>query len=1295
MKRIITLIALVITVSAKSQLLTWSNGVVPFLSESYAFWQVTLNANYGNRALVGYTPVTDVYVHMGAITTKSASAADWRYVKTVWGTTTGTGALNAPSSGSNKWIVTQAGTSLRTYFGITDTSEHILKIAILFRNGTGAIVQRNSDGSDMYVPVNSSGLNVRIDAPLRQPTYSSTAVPLTIGVGDTLPITANASASSTMSIYFNGTQINMQTAVKTIKKTATITAVGNQQIVVSATSGGVTAYDTFNFVIARPNTVLAQPAGTVDGINYESGDTSATLVFYAPNKHKVFVVGDFTNNFQQLAGFQMNQTPDGLRYWFRVTGLTPGVEYGYQYVIDDSVKVADYNCEKILDPSNDKYIPSSTYPNLKPYPYAFATGILSILQTAKPQYSWTVNEFTKPDKRNLVIYELLVRDFLDSAHSNWQTLKDTLTYLKTLGVNAIELMPFNEFDGNSSWGYNPSFYFAPDKAYGTELALKAFIDECHKNGMAVIQDMVMNHSWGSNPMVQMYWNPTTGTPASNSPWFLMYANHPYNVGYQFDHGRQATIDFTNKVIRHWLTKYKVDGFRWDLAKGFTTNQYCDGTGNNCNVANWANYDASRVAIWKQIYDTIQAVSPKAYCILEDFVGNQEAQEKAAYGMLTWAAVYANYQAAAIGNPYSTQSWDLSATVADNQGWTNLPYLVGYAESHDQERVMYMCEQNGNVSGNYNVKALANGLNKIAANAAMLLMIPGPKMIYQFEELGYDTTLDRCYNGTIGTGGSCNTDPKPLLWNYTSVASRKALHDIYAKLIKFRTSPNYNSTFSTGAIAGNYNLTGSVKQMKLWDPNMSVVTFGNFDVVQESAVDIGFPSNGTWYYYVGSTNNYTTINVTGYTYRFTTLQPGEFYVFTSAPVNLVSNVNIAGNLVTPNGKTINGATVLLNGAGSTFNGNYSYSVTSTSSNVVKATKNNDVTKTNGVTSLDIALVQSHILGKAILNSPYKIIAADVNGDNTVSALDIVYIKRLILGIDTTFTNSKTSAKRLWTFVDSNYTFPAPTNPFPFKDSNSYAGLSVSNTTQTFYGCKLGDVNWDWNPSVARTNNNNHVNAVVLSYDPINVSEGNEIRIPVRINNFKEMLGMQFTISFNADVMQWQGINNNILNIEMGTNHSNEGQITFLWVDPANEIKTLDDGSVIMELVFTKKSNCINELLDLNSSITDVLAYDKDNQSHNIVLNASAINSVEIKDNWVVSPNPATNGVIKSQVQLKDNKTILFRLIDISGKVVMEQKKECLRGNNYITLQENNNVPFGTYYLQALGVEGVTVKKILVK
>jgi 1,4-alpha-glucan branching enzyme len=195
-----------------------------------------------------------------------------------------------------------------------------------------------------------------------------------------------------------------------------------------------------------------------------------------------------------------------------------------------------------------QYISASTYPNLKAYPTGKTSGIVSLLQTAKPVFNWQTTNFTRPDKRNLVIYELLIRDFV--ATQNFQTVKDTLSYLKRLGVNAIEIMPFNEFEGNDSWGYNPSFYFAPDKAYGTETAVRQFVDECHRQGIAVIMDMVLNHSFGSSPMVQLYWDAANNQPAANSPWFNQVATHPFNVGYDFNHEAQATKDFVDRVVEH-------------------------------------------------------------------------------------------------------------------------------------------------------------------------------------------------------------------------------------------------------------------------------------------------------------------------------------------------------------------------------------------------------------------------------------------------------------------------------------------------------------------------------------------------------------------------------------------------------------------------------------------------------------------------------------------------------------------------------------------------------------------------
>ncbi len=189
------------------------------------------------------------------------------------------------------------------------------------------------------------------------------------------------------------------------------------------------------------------------------------------------------------------------------------------------------------------------------------------------------------------------------------------------------------------------------------------------------------------------------------------------------------------------------------------------------------------------------------------------------------------------------------------------------------------------------------------------------------------------------------------------------------------------------------------------------------------------------------------------------------------MSLGNKLQVNGRVITASQKALPSANMNISGDYTSYtktdsNGNYTVPLIQTGDYTFNPTKNNDINKTNGITTLDMALVQSHVLGKNMLKSPYKLIAADVNGDGKLTTLDIVYMKRLILGLDTTFTNTTNGQKRLWAFVDSSYSFPDTTNPFPFKDSISYVGLSANKVNQTFIGVKLGDVNWDWNPLIAK-------------------------------------------------------------------------------------------------------------------------------------------------------------------------------------------------------------------------------------
>ena len=392
----------------------------------------------------------------------------------------------------------------------------------------------------------------------------------------------------------------------------------------------------------------------------------------------------------------------------------------------------------------------------------------------------------------------------------------------------------------------------------------------------------------------------------------------------------------------------------------------------------------------------------------------------------------------------------------------------------------------------------------------------------------------------------------------------------------------------------------------------------------------------------------------------------------------------------------------------YSGNYTLQLSNNSNVLLTAYKNDDINKANGVTALDIAFIQNHILQKTILNSPYKIIAADVNGDGKVSALDIAYVKRLILKLDTTFTNVLTGEKRLWAFADSSYVFPNPKLPFPYKDSISFTSLTSSKINQTFIGMKLGDVNWDWNPAKARPGVENTSNDVEFYYSTDNErqwsDEGNEVRIPIKVKNFKDLLGMQFTLGFDASKLTFKGIVNNTLNIETG--NVEQGNISFLWVDPKNEIKTLEDGTVLFEMLFVvqqanhdiKVRQAHQDIqLGLNGEVTAVAAYDKDNGLHNIVL--SRVENVQPlpvgKEYFTIAPNPTTDGVIHVQMNLKERKTVVLRLIDNTGKLMVIKQVEGMPGTNSITLKQDGKLPTGVYYLQALGLDGEGVKKVVVE
>lgn len=822
-----------------------------------------------------------------------------------------TNQMDSPSNGS--WTSSNEAAKF-TYNAGTDTYTKTFTPSVYFgRNGIGRIgfLVKAKDGSgskqsqDIVVEVGSFQVN------LTSPVENSASI---IASGSNFNIAAtNTNGAASYSLKANGTVINTNASTASYSYSH-INVTNNQTYELSVTQGSTTIVKKFS-VVVNPNTVSqTMPAGLVDGINYNSNDTSkATLVLDAPLKDFVYVAGSF-NNWQPTSAYAMKKDPVSGKFWLELTGLVSGVNNTYQYwVVDASpltgspslVKTADPYSTLVLSPYDDPWIPASSYPNLPAYP-AGQQFEVTVLKTGQTPYNWQVTNFTKPEKEKLVIYEVLVRDF--DAARNYQSIIDKIDYFKNLKINAIELMPVMEFEGNESWGYNTSFHMALDKFYGTSDKLKELIDVCHQNGIAVILDVALNHAFGRNPMVRMWMNDPDGdgfgSPTAENPYFNTVAKHTFSVGEDFNHQSTRTQYYVERVIKQWIQEYKIDGFRWDLTKGFT--QACTASDQSCTNA----YQQDRVDILKKYADYSWSLDPTHYTIFEHLGTEAEEKQWADYrvtetpskGVMMWGKMTDPYNQLSMG--YASES-NISKMSSANRGFA-ANRLIGYAESHDEERLMYKNVQYGASNSAYNVKTLNTALSRMSAIGAVSLLVPGPKMIWHFGELGWESSIFTCNDNSVNTdsdstGGDCKLDTKPQpQWvnNWLGNSNRNKIYNDWAKMITLKkaepvflgtsTIPNSNSLTVNIKIT-NAGLTSA--QLK------DVLILANFDVTAQN-VSTGFPYAGTWYNLMDN----TTINVTDVNAPIN-LPAGEYRIYGNKTANLAiedfekgSTVNLYPNPV---------------------------------------------------------------------------------------------------------------------------------------------------------------------------------------------------------------------------------------------------------------------------------------------------------------------------------------------------------------------------------------------------------------
>ena len=837
---------------------------------------ITIDSNSNETDCNGFNNPSKIYMHSGIGTDEEP----WGYsVVGNWGQDDGIGEMTNNNDGT--WSIS---INPEVYFGI-DSSEaaNSTKIGLVFRNENGSQEFKDNGCNDFFLNIGSFQVN------MINPENNSYLV-VEYG-GSTQILADNSGGPANYELYVNNQLTDSQTGVEYYNGYIFNNLISNQNCSLVVTQGDNTIITDFEIIVSNTNEETI-PNSLEDGINYHDNDNSkATLVLSAPYKDFVYVIGSF-NNWEVHTDYSMRKDPSSDKYWIELDNLNPEEVYTYQYLVGDLnplsnspqiVKTADPFSTLVLSPYDDPFIPENSYPNMPEYPEGQEREV-TVLKTGQEQYNWQVEEFEKPKKEDLIIYEVLIRDF--NSDRTYQNLIDKIDYFKNLNVNAIELLPVMEFGGNESWGYNTEFHLATDKFYGPEDKLKEFIDLCHQNGIAVILDLVLNHVYDRSPMVRMWMNDSDengwGSPSSENPYFNEEATHSYAYGNDFNHQSSITQYYTNRVISHWIENFKIDGFRWDLTKGFTQN--CSSSDYDCTNS----YQQDRVDILKSYADYSWSLDPDHYVIFEHLGWDSEEQQWANHridegkGIMLWGNINSPYSQLIMG--YSSGS-SINRMGHESHGFTE-KRLVGYFESHDEERLMYKSTQFGASNGSYNVTELNTSLERMEAIGAISLTIPGPKMIWHFGELGMNNSIFTCEDGSVNNPDcKLSTKPQPQ-WaeGWLENQNRNSIYNSWSRINELKINEDvFEGDYSISS--GSLNPIVYIWNDQLEDDQLkNIVILSNFDLIDKS-INPNFPYTGQWYDLMDPTGeNVFTINSTSESIE---LEPGQYMILGNQPAESLS------------------------------------------------------------------------------------------------------------------------------------------------------------------------------------------------------------------------------------------------------------------------------------------------------------------------------------------------------------------------------------------------------------------------
>lgn len=420
---------------------------------------------------------------------------------------------------------------------------------------------------------------------------------------------------------------------------------------------------------------------------------------WAPHADGVAVTGDF----DEWSASQHVLTHEGGGYWYaEVPGATPGQEYQYVLTLGEQ-----------------------TAYRIDPYARAVTTSVGNGIIVDPTAFDWGGDDFRCPPHEDLVIYETHIGSFVapEGSHGgvgDLDGLTGKLDYLQALGVNAIELMPLMEFAGDYSWGYNPAHVFAVESSYGGPEALRGFVKEAHRHGIAVIIDVVYNHFGPSDLGLWQFDGWSEGGKGgiyfyndwrSSTPWG---DTRP-------DYGREEVRRFIRDNALMWLREFHADGLRLDMTPYMRS---VDGSG-------WEIEEGWSLMRW--IADSVREERPDAIVIAEDLHAEMAVTSRGAGG----AGMHAQWDSQFV-HPVREA---LTAARDEDRSMTAIAQAITARYHHAFDRVIYTESHDEVANGKARVPSEVMATNadgwhaqKLATlGAALALTAPGIPMIFQGQE----------------------------------------------------------------------------------------------------------------------------------------------------------------------------------------------------------------------------------------------------------------------------------------------------------------------------------------------------------------------------------------------------------------------------------------------------------------------------------------------------------------------------------------------------------------------------------